>query len=230
MLVALLKRLYVYVVSICSIRASRVFTGWIRRSIPRRRFATVQKIICPYFCSPAPPNNFARLRWNRALFPGLLPFQFFQYPRVPLGYRRGINEELLSTWYNICTGYKRQELFHNLIRDNTWHMWEWKINRGGSALNTYVIRDYEIVRLLCYFVRVLMRVSKCSSNKVCRVLLNARIMFPARTGATRIFDAIYGVLAKYLDHQTRIPELQFWHTIRGIHQSVCAYAPTRFAI
>lgn len=68
-----------------------------------------------------------------------------------------------------------------------------------------------------------MRVSKCSNNNV-YILLNARIMFLVHTGVTRIFcNAIYNVLAKYLDHQTRIPrtQLQFWHSIRGIRQKMC---------
>lgn len=39
---------------------------------------------------------------------------------------------------------------------------------------------------------------------------------------------IYGELAEYPDHQIRIPrtQLQFWHSIRGIHQRMCICSDT----
>lgn len=72
-----------------------------------------------------------------------------------------------------------------------------------------------------------MRVSKRSKQqRICipsRFIERKDYVPRARTGATEDLHAIYSVLAKYLGHQSRIPgtQLQFWHPIRGIHQSVC---------
>lgn len=78
-----------------------------------------------------------------------------------------------------------------------------------------------------YITLYSMPISKCSSN-------NAHIYIVAfyRTRGLRFSPVwarrgsscvIYSVLAKYLDHQTRIPRthLQFWHSIRGIHRWAC---------